>query len=64
MLGLDGLLERDVELKRDAVEADRRARGLTYKELVSERGPLLLEYREAVQALMEAQHPIPSERAA
>jgi hypothetical protein len=47
--------ERLVETRRAAVEADRLARGLTYQELVAERGPLLQAYRQAVQALMEAQ---------
>lgn len=55
MLGLVGLLEQDVELKRDAVEADRRARGLSYRQLVSERGPLLVEYRQAVQELIHVE---------
>ena len=44
-----------VEQRRAAVEQDRLTRGLSYQQLVAERGPLLQAYRQAVQALMEAQ---------
>jgi hypothetical protein len=47
--------ERLVEIRRDAVDADRRARGLSYQELVAERGPLLQAYRQAVRTLMDRQ---------